>query len=650
MKRFSLPLTKGPSGKPTGVSHLLNLKRNIGFLPRQIDLPAALKSPDELWYLRQMSRSMVPASYRSGLVFFVMMMVFGMFGVAALDARTLATSHRTSLHSQIIEEFSKLSAGIQPYVSEEASILLPEGQEEPITKLSTFSDPLEHQSRLATLSLEVRDGYESFQDFLHHWKSDGNPLEKLRWMQGSAQKSLRAWDRAFVQLESFPFYQLSQDKRVRLQRSLFLLSELRNTLRTFSNLYDPLTLALGKTIPQRILIFIQDPHERRATGGALSAGIEILVEGGEIVSKTAFHVSDYDDRVNIQMPVPPELTNVSPEWNLLTSNSFLDARRSSEQMAWFWSRKARNSSDLIILVNSSVLDRLHTALPLSRDLEHASLRWSALRLQGDREALKAFALSALDEWIENMNDPDRFFLLLPHLTDLISEKQILMTSIQPALQKALEDVQLDGSLPGAAKHQDFLLISSVNTESNGSDRWISDDVQLHTAISESGTIRNWLQVNRKHRWENAFLSPLVEKIGFRPPTNLLSQLSSSQNNSVLKILVPKGSVIQSTVGIALTEISTTETDTHTVWAFKNSVKAGGTSTFELTYELPWRFDTQTVDNYRLHLVKQPGSNPMAFQHRMKLPPQMSVFQQLPDSPFEVWNKDERIAVVAGRNP
>jgi hypothetical protein len=194
------------------------------------------------------------------------------------------------------------------------------------------------------------------------------------------------------------------------------------------------------------------------------------------------------------------------------------------------------------------------------------------------------------------------------------------------------------------------MVSSINTESNLSDRWVSEDLQLHTAISDDGIIRNWMRLERTHRWESGYLTPLLGKIGLIPSRNLLSLLSTAENKSVVKILVPKGTQLQSALGIDLNEISVSETESHTIWTFKNSVKAGASSSVELTYELPWRFDTSTVDNYRLHLVKQPGTNPMAFQHVLKLPSLMSVFQQLPEEPLTVWNQDERIAVVAGKNP
>jgi hypothetical protein len=646
MKRFSLPILHFPSQRPSTVSHLLDLKKKGGYLPSAlIDLPATARR--ESWYLRQQSRNVVPASYRSGLAFFAMSMILGAFGIAALDAQTLATSHRNFLHAQIVQEFSELSEGIQPYVTDEEAPFFQLPDEE---SLSLFSDPLEQQSQLVTLGLEVRKGHEAFQEFLSFWKNEGNSLEKIRWMNSSAQKSLRVWDKVFSQLESFPFYQLDSGKREQFHQSLLQISELRTTLRTFTELAEPLSAILGKESPQRILVFLQDPHERRATGGALSAGMELLVEGGDIVSKRAFHVSELDEQMSIQIPPPTELTNLSSEWNIQTSNSFLDTPKSSQQMAWFWSRKARNSTDMIVYINSSALERLHLALPFSQDLSNFSLNWSALRLNGDREALKSLLSQTFDELLNTLNSPESFFQLLPELERVIGEKQILATSFTPVVQKAIQDLRLDGSLPAAQEHQDFLMVSSINTESNLSDRWVSEDLQLHTAISDDGIIRNWMRLERTHRWESGYLTPLLGKIGLIPSRNLLSLLSTAENKSVVKILVPKGTQLQSALGIDLNEISVSETESHTIWTFKNSVKAGASSSVELTYELPWRFDTSTVDNYRLHLVKQPGTNPMAFQHVLKLPSLMSVFQQLPEEPLTVWNQDERIAVVAGKNP
>ena len=648
MKRFFRTSVSVPSPAASAQKrHLLDLSRQHGSLERLfLDLPPVIQ--DDHHYLRQKTHMKVPVSYRSGLAFFGMIMLLTMFGLTALEAQTRADSHRSLLHRQLVESFSELAMDLEAYQ------MAPHDPQEvglaPAPSLEAFSDPLEQQAQLVRMSLQVREGYQDFQAFVDDWKKSGNLLEKLRWMQVSAQRSLNTWDQVFHELESFPLYELGPAQRETFYQSLVTMSDLRNFLRSFVDFYDPLLTILGKGSPQRILVFLQDDHERRSTGGALSAGMELLLENGEFISKKPFHVADYDDQSVMKLPPPPELSELSERWNLSTANAFLNVPQSLEKISWFWQREARSSPDLILVINTSVFDRLQETGALPSLPANIALHWSALRLKGDREALKNFTQHLLTSFVQSVSEPEAFFQIWPLLAEFRAQKQLMALSTEKTVRSFLDSRGLSGSLPPASNHEDYLLVSRVNKNANASDRWIYEKLRLHTSISDAGVIRNWLQIERKHRWESAFLSPLLGKIGTPVSASVRNLLSTGPQRNMSRVLVPKGSRLQSVVGLSLADISVQETETHTIWSFSQELSPGELKQVELTYELPWTFDTSSVDNYRLKLVKQPGTPTTDFEHVFKLPTHLSAFQQLPEEPLTSLSKDERVAVVAGRNP
>jgi hypothetical protein len=627
--------------------HVLDLPRRLGSLElTYMDLPH--HSGEERYYLRHTQRSRLPSSYRSGFAFFGMIMVLVMFGITALEAQTRAGSHRSILHTQLVESFSQLAEGLDEFRTTRS--FDPPEVALSGTSLETFSNPLEQQAQLIRMNLQVKEGYQAFEDFIEDWKQPGDLLEKLRWMNASALKSLRVWNQVFAELQTFPLHDLDSGKKEQFYQSMVMMSDLRNFLQASVDFYEPLIKILGKDSPQRILIFIQDEHERRATGGALSAGVELLLDQGEVITQRAFHTADLDDQSRFSLPAPQELSELTEQWNLSTANAFLSFPKSAEQISWFWQREARNSPDLIVVLNSSVLDRLQEIAPLYESPLNAALHWSALRLKGDRQALKDFANRSLEGIARQLQNPEVFFQIWPLLLELRDQKQFMAMSFDQSLQARLESFDLDGALGPVRDHEDTLMISRVNQNANASDRWIYERFRIHTAITDEGIIRDWVQIERKHRWESDFLNPLLEKIGTSFPANLRPLLSTAPHRNVTRVLVPKGSRLLSVVGISMTDISTQDTESHTVWSFPQELSPGELATVELSYELPWTFDTQSVDNYRLNLLQQPGTIPVDLEHVLKLPTHLSVFQQLPEEPLTTLAKDERIAVVAGRNP
>jgi len=595
-----MPLAKSQS------RFVLDLKTRQGSLGKiWLDLPPAERSTESLYYLRRRERRFLPASYRTGLLFFGAVMVLSLLSITGISSKTMAESQQSWLSAELLQEFSQLrnTRGSSVSVDEQRrhfSVLNTQQQlrrPEPISGLLNRSD--EPQS-LEMIGLRISEGYQSFERFLETWRNRGGAtvMEKLAWMRRDADQALLSWNTALMAAKHYPSSGLNPTEQVSLASSISALEKLSGFLSAFQQSYDPLTTLLGSDAPQRLLIFLQDPSEKRATGGVLSAGVEILLDRGKIVTWKPF--MKHDD-----------------------ANTFLDVTKSMEKIHGLWQREEHSSVDAIVFVNTTAVEELLTGLEDAKAFEGFEDRWSELRVSGKDEDLKALASGAIELLISHLETPNFFLNSWPSLQALTASKAIMVVASDPDLQESLTALNVSGALPSLAPHEDALMIASINTEDTPSDHGIQENDRLDTTIAADGSIRHWLKVERRGGDNGA-------------------------NTSMMRVLVPLGSLLTGTDGLEITEVSTTQTADFTVWSFPMKLNPGESRAVALIYELPWRFDTGSIDNYRLQLIHQPGSPAIGFEHHLKLPANLTIFQQLPEEDLRTWDRDETVAIVAGR--
>lgn len=652
--------------------HQLDLLNREGSLEKlYMDLPG-LSPPPSLLYLRQRESWAVPPSYRTGLAFFASILIVSALSLNAISAHSLAEARRDSLQEQILQNFGNLRLALEQYqgadgghqvlpfsMLRDQSLMLNPDPFSPVTVLGKVKTIGLDQVALVESGLRLSQGYQDFQRFLESWTSAAPITDRLQWMSRSGQQALEAWDEALLTGNNLS-QGLPEAQQELLDQSFGLVASLTNFLKSFESGVSPFLEILGHREPQRILVFLQDSHSKRATGGALSVGIELLLDDGQILSQKIFEVGEYDELLRVKL-APPEtsgLSKMAPEWNLATANAFVDATQSAEQIRWFWQREARSSVDTIVLVNTSVFEKLfesenlHQAMNAEKiaQMENISLRWSAFRALGDTNGLNSITQAAWDLTLDLFSSPDLLLKVWPIWEELIREKQILIVSSDLKLQEKLSRWGFSGDLPYPSDHEDVLLVSSTNTEDLANDRWITEDHELHTAIKSDGSIHHWLQITRKQTWDDSYRDTLVEKIGFNVDRQTLKSISAAPNRSLMSVMVPHGSFLTSAEGIDLLDIRTSHQDGYTVWSFMSELNPGETQVAQLFYTLPWTFDTSSVDHYQLKLLHQPGSVSVGMKFELKLPADFTIFQQIPEEPIISLSRDLTIGIVAGKNP
>lgn len=630
-------------------TYRLDLRQRQGLLERVwIDLPPQAR-PEAGYYVRQQEKSVVPPSYRTGLAFFVSVMLFATLGATVFAAKSKADLNRDLLSAQILQEF-QLLAELSPDSPTVTGSDRPEAFSHLKTKsllieqmgLSPLLDTDRHQSHLADIGWHVARGYDHFSRLLEIWRSASAPLEKLEDMTHEAERAAEFWQLALERFEEISLDAVPDPEQAALLAVLSPVQDQLALLQGFLRTREVLPPLLGQDEPQRIVLFIQDDLERRATGGALSAGVEMVLDEGKIISSKAFHVDDYDRLFAAQIAPPAELAAISSRAGLATANDSLDLLKSAEKLQWFWQREARSSVDTMVFLSSSVLTEL-----FPNDFsERFPLQWSVWRRENQRDRLLAGANKIGEKLIGAWQDPEGALHALPVLSRLISSKQFMVVSHNPQLQEQLALMGLPGPLPIVEDREDVLMVARINTQPQSNDYALEEGYQLHTSISEQGAIRHWLKI--RHDFSPLSLNPLLDGLDLKNRSRAVSL--SAANQSVMRVVVPKGSRLIETTGVNLTQVHAQNSDQFTVWAFPTDISPGQHREIALVYELPWTFDTSSVDNYRLRVLKQPGVETVAFQHLLKLPAQLSLFQQLPEQPLERLEQDTTFAAVLGRNP
>jgi hypothetical protein len=656
LRRPRKPVEQSPFVSP----HRLDLKMQSGSLEGSyLDLPERAHDP-QISYLRREERWIMPASYRTGLAFFTMVMLISTSSLTLMGSQSQAESRQEFLSAQILGGMEELTTGNEHLVDNEFQegflVLEPQADREeaqdPLRSLLQSEEINEHEE-LVQLNSSMSKGFKAFDRFMENWEgiADKPIISQMSWMHSSAQQALRAWKKVIIRARQLSLASFSEEQRKPLERSLNLVGELSDVLTTYDQSYEHLVKALGQEEPQRILIFIQDSYQQRAAGGALSGAVEILLENGEILAWRSFHAEEYDDQLRIQLQAPIGMKQLTDRWDMQTANAYVDAERSAEQIHWFWQREARSSADLILLVSSEALERVLTHEAASgfineekaAQIESFALRWSSLSAINDREGLKGLANLSLHAFVDLLDEPEAMIKLHSTLRKQFAQQQVLVYSSQPDQQKIFKQQQVAGSLPSLEPREDLLLISTLNQTEEMTDRWREDDYELHTSLESDGRIKHWLHLSRRHNNTAQTFADDIDAV-------LVRNMRRQTHRSMLQVLVPLGSELISIDGVTRSDVQVSDFDQFTSWTFPVEVSSGGLTELALSYELPWKFDIGTVDNYRLHLLKQAGAKAIGFKHHLKLPAEMTIFQQVPEEPMLTLDRNRVIAVVAGRNP
>ena len=637
--------------------YLLDLKQNQGGLERVfIDVPAQKRH--QTHYLRRQERWPIPPSYRTGMAFFVTIMTVFSLGLTAVGAYQDGEQRQQLIGAQILygleeitenwNDSSLQTSNVSPFLENTTAAPVLLADREPNA-----------QQELLTWNIHIKNGFDAFDSFVEQWNNHENSIAAtLQNMLNFSGKALNSWAKVLERTQVVSLKIFKNDQQGPLQEAVLLVRRLSEFLSTYQKSYESLGVALGANEPQRMLVFIQDDAELRPGGGALSAGVEILIDNGEILAWRPFHVDDFESLLRADLQPPRGFESLHDRWDLSIANAYEDSSLTAEQILWFWQRQARSSADLVAFVSLSALEQLFSS-PTIKDtlpeekialIENLDLKWSLARANNDRNYLTSTSSELIDHIAKVIQNPQQTIDSWYIVQNLLREKQLTFYSKNQQTQAQLRLAGVSGELELNNTDEDFLMVSNFNQDNSPTDRWIEDQATLHTSLKPDGSIVHWLKLNRRNLWNSAVTPALSEELGFPLNSTSLNQLGAGQNTSTIRILVPKGTTLEQIDGINETEVKIQELSDFSMISFNWTTTPGETKELAFTYQIPQKFNIETVDNYRLTVFKQMHKKAMGFHHEIKLPKDTTLFQQLTLQPIEQLEQDTKITFVAGKNP
>ncbi len=464
----------------------------------------------------------------------------------------------------------------------------------------------------------------------------------------------------------------------------------------------------GLSHDKRYLLVFQNNAELRASGGFIGSYALVDVRDGKIRNLEVPGGGSYDTeggmKANFAAPEPMWLVN--PLWHFWDANWWPDWPTTAQNLAWFYEKSGGPSVDGVISVTPTVVERLlEVTGPIDLTAEYglvidkdnfwetvqkvteqknlaktnpeavlhvptsSALIKSALPLQqglqvnADNKPKKIIGdlFAKILEILPQKLNQANLVKIITIFEENMSEKQILFYFNDPVLQSEFSSRNWAGEV--RATTGDYLMVVNTNIAGQKSDRLMSEQLDLQSAVQADGSIVNTLSITRTHHgvkneiltgvrnvdWLRVYVpagSELLDASGYvLPEAKYLKERPQADWETIPALQAERSALTDSTTGVKIYR----EKD-KTVFANWLMVDPGQTATVVIKYRLPfnvlqakdapdsWRnrlnnylnTDAPKLLLYSLLVQKQPGAKPSDFSSNLSLPDNLSVFWQSAD--------------------
>ncbi|HAU99190.1 MAG: hypothetical protein UX04_C0001G0114 [Microgenomates group bacterium GW2011_GWF2_45_18] len=368
---------------------------------------------------------------------------------------------------------------------------------------------------------------------------------------------------------------------------------------------------------KRYLVIFQNDKELRATGGFMTAYAFIFVENGVVTQEKSDDIYELDKKF-AKKPAIPEILKVGltteKKWNLRDMNIDPDFKKS---MDTFWEHfqdvpGEPHEIDGIIAMDTHVLENLVEVLgPIQVP------GYGTFTAEKDKRCDCAQIIYALSEIVDRPTPyirEDRKGIIGPMMQAIISKAYDAPKSQWPTLfqsawanvqgkhvqfyffdektQKAAETVGAAGRLKAPVAGEDYLMLVDVNLGGAKSNMFVKQSVKHTVSAPQNGMVKKTVELTYK----NAF-----------PASNCNLEAGQLCLNGELtdwfRAYVPKGSVLDESLGFNTDSVKTYEEGDHMVIEGVFRVVPMGQTKITLSYQVPY-----TATEYRLFMQKQGGTD------------------------------------------
>lgn len=455
--------------------------------------------------------------------------------------------------------------------------------------------------------------------------ADGKTGADLMEMREIFDKGTAELGQAQSILASLRTEGMPPDLKLRVDQASTMLTEASGLARALQTEMPALLDALGASYPRRYAVLLQNADEMRPTGGFIGGVLFVDVNDGRLTGSEYFDVYELDWRLPSVEPAPDDLAEISPEYGLRDSNRFADFPRSAREALAFFEKQGVPTVDGVIAINQHLLeDIISTTGPvaspsISVELTGANVtQVLSLLVESKRnpEKPKAIIKELVPTMMERVSGQP--VAILRVLSDAMRRGNIATYAVEPSVQAAIERSGLSGTPRTPTNGQDYLMITESNVGGNKSDRYVTEQVSHMTSITPEGT-RDTLRIVRQHGFGDdtaRSVRDLASRLGIvQVSDTLMGIMGQGQNKTIIRVAVPKGSVLLSTEGIPMDIVATTEDGGKTVFSFPMNVSPGNVVDATLSYSLP-----EVVANdgrYELLIDKQIGQKAISYDKRIQ---------------------------------
>ncbi len=423
--------------------------------------------------------------------------------------------------------------------------------------------------------------------------------------------------------------------------------------------FYPLFLQLlGDKHPQRYLILFQNRDEIRPTGGFIGSYLIVDINEGRVVKTQYRDVYETDGQAHREIAPPSYFGKITSRWRLRDANFSPDFPTSAQNILWFLEEEGGPTVDHVIAIDQTVAEKiLEVTGPLNSPYLNQKITAENLSLLLSYAVEKKIApgptpkqivFDLIPEIEKKLVEENLFPSLLTNVLSLLPKKHLLFYSRNQEAQDLFSSLGVTEEIYQNQEKEDFLEVVSISLGGNKSDAYVKEKITHITDVTEEGTIQNTLTLTRHHDYNLQTSKKIKEVIGQEVPSWLEKVLGEGINQNFIKVYVPKGSKLVAAKGVPLEDVITTEDLGKTVFAFVSKVSPGKTTRATLIYELPFRLNVNSIDNYRLFVQKQPGKKPPLLIKKISLPQGRKIFQKIPSQQKTVLDTNYRFSSVIGR--
>lgn len=439
------------------------------------------------------------------------------------------------------------------------------------------------------------------------------------------------------QLENVQFFKIGASLQG-FRRSLTSSLQAASIAQAFTTTLTNLLAGPKKTY----LVLFQNNGELRPTGGFIDSLALVTVATGRILDLEFFSVYAVDSQLQGQVVPPSPIKTYLGEtsWYLRDSNWDPDFPTTARQAEWFIGKELNRQPAGTLALNFFVVQKLlqvlgevqlpGTSQPLTaanlfdraQTSPQLSLAPGAPPVQTD---IFSSTLETLYRRLTQLDSP-RWFSLATAITQLLDQKQLLISPVDSHLALLLQHQGWDGSL---APRQ-FILPPRVDLKSHYSDFINLSEANLGVNKSNFFITRNIHHQLRFFKEDNLIATTIVTYYNASPSNTW--PVGTYKN--YLRFYLPLGSTLEQLLLndqiIPLRQVDFSIDHNQTVFGFLVSIPPQEQRRLTLTYKLPGQLNF--INNrtfYSLVVPKQSGTSADPLTVSLTLPPYYRVVSTTP---------------------